>query len=1323
MAPLMRLLAVLTVLVSATLASRTAHAAAALIQAPTGATGTTSVTASWTSSTGSATGELLVAILTYNKGATVGVAGGTSWQLAGSVAANGNNVSTAIYYWQNPPSGRTSETFTFTGATLSSVQLAEFTGMQSSGVLDVTGTATVTSSSVTAATSSATTTGPELAVLGFATDDNSQGRKWDSSASPFSNLGGVVSPGTIDSRYSYQLNVASNTSVSETLTIGNKSANLAAVAATFKVLVTPLYWRGGLTGCAAGSAFSSTTCWANSSGGASSGSAPTSTDTVIFDGGGTGSCALNAAASALSITMQSGYTGTITHSTGNISLGGALTVSGGTFTSTATSASSIRTNQSGTYAGDLVVSGGTFSSGGAVLAFRNISVSGSSSSLSTGTSATSTNNSGTVTLSGGSVTFGTGGLTLASTFTVSGATTSIGNAAFTAPGAVTVSSGSLSFGSGNVAFNGGLTISGTGAVTLGTGTTQTATTVTVSSTSGSALTFATGSTFSSTDVFSQSAGTVTANNATLTFGSGVAAVSDGFTLTGGTFSAGTSTLSVGSAGNSGGQTTTVNGTSANFDGYNGTQRFYGILNVTAGTVSLGSASMLSSRNGGGNANSDKQVTVGASGWLNLSSSFSFPSTVAMTIAGKINGGTGTVSFTPAVTFSGSGVYDVQQSTTTFSAAVTMSSTTSLFWGGTGTTTFSVAPTFTSGTFQVGSDGTTGSVIFTAGATFASGMTVAFPTSGGTLSAPGGQTIAINGTVTSSAGAITSRPKLARSSGATGITVAFGSTSVLNIDGLEFDNSVSTGVTIADGATYTLLKNLKFQSNVANSISTGATHLAITSSNTGGSKVLQIPGCYFDATAQYNVTLSGVSGSTGVRAVFEFQSTSVNGARGGPAYDLDADTNGDNVADTTTASRYGAVAEWVRASPSDTAGTAVGFPTAAFDWNTFQWYGVYVAFKDTTGSSTADILWNRNSDGSAAYSFSVPQTSGDIVGTPKWDTVNEVTKGVDANGDGDQLDTDVRVVYIGTSTGHIIKLVDNGSSLARPAQGAWASDFTDSNVSTITSALGNDGTNLYFGGTGSSTTKVFAVQVAGGSNEAKLVKTIGSVSAITTTPSITTSGGSTYVFLGSTATSNVAYIYRINMTNLTVDASYSGSTTNINGAVSLVNGRAYAASDGGQVYALDALNFNVGGFTNLTGFPYTTSGSAAVKNAPWVDSSQTYAYFGDDGGKVYAINSSGAALTGFPLTLSASIKITSTPIYVAWGGVIAIGANDGYLYFIDRNNGTTGPSVFRRYFVTGSGSVSNVAYNANTSTYMVSSSDGKLTFVNGSDVTDPTSSSQ
>jgi hypothetical protein len=1326
------------VVACSTMGTSAAHASVALVQSNS-ATGTTAtVTATWASAV--TAGHLLVATVSVN-----GAGGGGAPTISAPAgwtsivtAANAGKVTVAMYYIQNCAAKTlgSTEAFTTTNSSATTVRLLEFSGIVTTGALDVSGTATGAAATTSSVSSTGTvSTSPELGVAIFAHQIPGAANTEVTASSPYADLGagnllaGAGSTGVHEDTL-YNAAVTGGDVATASVAVSASSHSWAMAVATFQQ--APLYWRGGLTGCASGSSFSSPSCWSTTSGGASASLAPGTADRTNFDANGTGNCALDST-TAGSITTTAGYTGTITQGAQDVALRNDITIGGGTFLGRA--GQTIATNQSGAYNGGIVVSGGAFNGNGATLAVKGLYVSGGT--FTAGTGNFSTNNGGTTILSGGTSTFGAGTVAFAGLVTLSGGTVTFGSGAPTFAAGLDVEGANVTFGAS------ASTVAVTGTATVGAGT--------VTFTNGAAATD-----FSNTLLFTQSGGTINVNGATVAVGSTITTGSnDAFVMSGGTFNNTTSggVLAVGTAGGGGGIMNQSGATAV----YNGvaaaTETFNGPLKVS-GSMTLGTATMA-----GTGVATRKDVTINAGGTLSLSSAgFAFSGPTAMTIAGTLNAGSGTVTFPgpPSLTVSGtynaqsssltltipatiSGTYNAGTSTTklnstvalsgtfntnsstavTFGGVVTMSGT-SAFNGNTGVSTFSVAPTLTAGTFTVGDAGSTGSVIFTLGATFTSGMTLAFPANGSTLSVPGGQTLALNGTVTSSGGRVATPPKIARSSGATGITVAFGATSVLNVNGLEIDNSVAAGVTIADGALFNSLQNVAFKSNVAASVSTGATHLAITSSNPAGAKVIVAPGCSFDASAQYNVTLSGVSGSTGVRAIFEFQSTALNGARGGAAYDLDADTNGDNVADSTGPNRYGAVVEWVKASPIDTAGTAVGFPTAAFDWNTFQWYGVYVAYRDAGGAGTSDMLWLRNNDGSPAYSFTVPQTSGDLVGTPAWDSVNEVTANLDVNGNGNKTDTDVRVVYLATSTGRIIKLVDNGSSLARPASGPWASDFTNNGVSTITSGLANDGTNLYFGGTGGGTANVFGVQVAGGANEATLTKTVGPLlNTLTTVPSSTTSGGSTYLFVGSTVLSGNASIYRINMRTAMVDTSYGGSTTSINGAVVLVNGRAYAASDGGAVYALDALNFASGGFTNITGFPYQTAAAKPIQRAPWVDSTDNTAYFGDDGGNVYALTSAGAVRTGYPLPISGAPKVTSTPIYVSGSGVLAVGANDGYLYFIDRNNGS-GPSLFKRFFVTSAGhDVSSVSYNANTLVYMVSSSDGRLTFVSAADVADPT----
>ncbi|MDB4979623.1 MAG: hypothetical protein JWM82_375 [Myxococcales bacterium] len=790
------------------------------------------------------------------------------------------------------------------------------------------------------------------------------------------------------------------------------------------------------------------------------------------------------------------------------------------------------------------------------------------------------------------------------------------------------------------------------------------------------ITQASGSALTLTGSYTQTAGAFVGGD------TAIAVQGTPFNVSGGTFTAGSGAVTIAGAVTISGGTVTMG---------SGTEALQSSLDVTGGTFTAGSGAVTTTG----------ATTISGGGIINggSSSSLTFGNTLAIGngTAGTFNANSANVTFTGVVTLQNAGIFN----------------------GNTGSGTFSSAPVLTSGTFTVADAGSTGRWTFNQSTTFGVAATLAFPSDKGELSLAPTKVLTVNGPVTSSLASGATRPKVDCNgcSAAQGITVAFGGTSTLNIDGLELDNSVAAGVSIADGATYTSLKRLTFQNNVANSTSTGATHLSITSSNAGGTKVIVVPGCSFDATAQYNVTLSGVSGSTGVRAIFENQSAAVNGARAGASFDLDADTNGDNVADSVTANRYGAVVEWPYASPADTAGTAVGAPVPAFDFNTFAFYGVYATFKNTAGAGTSDRVWMRSADASAAYYYDVPDASGDIVGNPRIDTNNETTAGVDINGDGDTLDTHVRVVYIGTSLGHILKLIDNGTSLAQPASGSWATDFSvPGSVATITSPLISDGTNLYFGGTNAAAAPtIFGVQISGGANEKTLQKTVGAASTVTTAPTWAAYNGSTYLFVGSTVTAGAAHVYRVRVSpGALIDTDFAGSTANINGGVNLMNNRAYAATNAGKLYVLDASNFTAG-FTTLAGFPYSSVAASPIQAYPFVDGATNYAYFGDNAGKLYVVTDTGTNFTGYPYSITGAPQLPSTPLYRRGTGTIAVGASDGYVYFINRHADVAGnPAIRKRYFV-GTGTVSAVSFNSNSSQYMAATSDGRMTYIAASDV--------
>jgi hypothetical protein len=972
----------------------------------------------------------------------------------------------------------------------------------------------------------------------------------------------------------------------------------------------------------------------------------------------------------------------------------------------------------------------------------------------TGNTATMTF-SGPVTIyNGGSFSGSSGGRTFSSTLTIQSTgsyVSSTGAHAFNTVG--TAGTFTLTTAASTPTFSTSLTVSG-GTTTFGTwtGTSVTIPSLSVSggtfdcATNNTSLTVSTttdvsGGTANLASTAAMSLKAVTVSAGSLTLGSGTAALTSTLDVTGGTFTAGSGPVTItgavnvnnggivnaGSSSNFRGNSTLTLGTVGagslgTFNGQTAAITFTGATTVqsastfdagTAGTLTLAALTLgnATPTTGTFNASSKPTVTIGGAALVQAASTF--------------NANSAGITFSSTLDLQGASAFNLGSATVTVSGVFSLLGS-STFSGGTGSATFSVAPTLTSGTFTVGTAGTAGIITMTGGATFASGASLVFPSDKGVLRLGNGTSLTVHGPVTSTWTTGSTRPLIDCNGCATGITVTFRSTSTLNISGMEFHDSVAAGVTIEQNATYTLLKNLTFASNKGGA---GSTHLNITL----GTAVKNVPGCIFDpspatvATAATNVTLKGDSLAVrGAKLIFEFQSTGVNGVGAGESLDADGDSNDDNYGDALGSPYYGSVVEWVKASPSDTTGTLSGFPSAAFDWNTFSYYGVYASYNDVTGSplgAGADRLWVRNVDGSAKYYWDNDPANGNIVGTPKWDTVAE--NGLDINGDSDTTDTGLHVVYIATANGHIIKLWDSGSALVRPPA-PWNVDWTDStNVASITSGLIADATNLYFGCTASDgSTWIRGLEIA--TNARTLARNVSTLSSVTATPSWKAYSGNTYLFVGSTASSGSVYMYRIDV-NSGVQAFSTDAAATINDGVRLVNNRAFAVTEGGTLHVLDASDFGVGGFQhNVTGFPYQTTAASPIRFAPYIDttgastSSFTTAYFGDNAGNVYAVNSSGAALTGYPFALTGS-AITSTPIYLRNSGVIAIGAADGTLYFIDRHNGSNAPAIFKRYTVSTTGSVSSVGYNNSTSQYMVGTSDGRLVFIAASDVTDPTSS--
>lgn len=520
--------------------------------------------------------------------------------------------------------------------------------------------------------------------------------------------------------------------------------------------------------------------------------------------------------------------------------------------------------------------------------------------------------------------------------------------------------------------------------------------------------------------------------------------------------------------------------------------------------------------------------------------------------------------------------------------------------------------------------------------------------------------------------------------------------VLNITGLAIRDTDANGLHInADpGAvtTFTRFDNIAFRRGTGTFLSIYSPSLHLTSN--GFSFGIGDSGGALPANNAV-VTGNGIAdGET--RVVFGTLTCHTSKMTSGNCqntWKLDDDADGNGVPDHPASN--GAVVQYIRSAATDTTGTIEGFPTAAFDWNTFTHYATYVAFHDASG--TADRVYVRDDSGNAEYYWDTP--SGEtIVGTPRW-----LTSGT------------AHVVFVATASGNVYRLIDSGSSLTPDSSGAWATPNNPFACGcTIVTPLGYDTSNLYWGGVTSApaTQKVWTL------GQTSRAQPTGSPLTITPTltsasPVLWTSGATHYAFMGMSGN-----IIKVNLSNQTVDA------TNINPGSATVYGRigiggttrVFAGDDGGSFWAIDPTNF--AGTSRV--WQYAVSGDS-IKGFPYYDSGTAVVHFGTELGKIVALNSSGVALTGYPLTPGSTSDAIRAVLYV--NGILAFGTTTGKLYFYDRNNGTTGPALINEYDFGPTEMVSAVAFDSSTSRYMVSTADpttmdGRLYFFD--QLTDPTS---
>ena len=581
-------------------------------------------------------------------------------------------------------------------------------------------------------------------------------------------------------------------------------------------------------------------------------------------------------------------------------------------------------------------------------------------------------------------------------------------------------------------------------------------------------------------------------------------------------------------------------------------------------------------------------------------------------------------------------------------------------------------------------------------------------SGGSVQIGSGRTLAVDGTLNASSTGATIQGVAAAS-----YTFKVGSTSTatptLSISGLAVKNTtggMQIGASTSATTTFTQFDNVAFSGG------TGAQYLLLNAK----SLFLSSSGCSFDSGSATGGTTKAVTaagdgtGNGETRAIFGSTKCATNWALSAAdtvcstAAKSDDDSDNNGVADSGTSGTNGAIVQFTRAAEDDTAGSVVGFPTAAFNWSTFTYYSTYVAFHNAASGSN-DVVYVRDELGNPLYSWTVPTAGEAITGTPQWTTIGST-----------------HYVFVATSAGHVYKLIDTAtgttSGTLTPDSTSWATNPYDC-ACTISTPLAQDASNLYFGST-TSNRNFFTVGQA--------TETIPSGSPITipqtvtnNAPSIATIGSTAYAFLGLTG----AVIKISAFSQATTFSNTSPGVQSIFGRVVLgTNGsttRVYAGDDGGTMWAIDAgSNFTTSGGL----WKYAIAGDQ-IKSSPYYDQGTDTIQYGTQNGAINVLGGSGAVLNAsYPYTPSAGDPITAAPLY--YNGVLAVGSTKGKLYFLDRNTGTTpAVSIIREYSFGSTESVSGIAFDPTVNRYMVttanaSTNDGRLYYIDL--ITDPTPSS-
>jgi hypothetical protein len=300
----------------------------------------------------------------------------------------------------------------------------------------------------------------------------------------------------------------------------------------------------------------------------------------------------------------------------------------------------------------------------------------------------------------------------------------------------------------------------------------------------------------------------------------------------------------------------------------------------------------------------------------------------------------------------------------------------------------------------------------------------------------------------------------------------------------------------------------------------------------------------------------------------------------------------------------------------------------------------------------------------------------IVGTPRWNT----TAGA-------------HLVYIGTASGKIYRLVDNGSSLVPDT--TWATNPFNCSC-TIVTPLTLDTTNVYWGGTQNGQ----RIWTLGQGSE---LQPTGSPLSITPTitsaaPAFWSSAGVSYLFVGLTG-----HVLQTNLNAqvLAADNTNPGSASvwgRIGIGTKSGSTRVFVGDDGGTMWALDALNF--GGANKV--WSYHEPAGNPIKGSVYFDYASNTIQYGTQGGTLIVVDSAGAPFAGYPYLPGTGNDAIGTAILYS-AGLLVVGTKTGKLFFLDRTTGA-GPALIREYAFGPTEEVSGVAYDSNTNRYMVTTSD-------------------